>query len=210
MRTPPHQDQTDQTPQSHDEPAASGVLVRSGTLVALRQHIPENRSAFAAWYQDPEIAEVLRHDLDPLTERQARAYFDTIVLPQSSRGTCWAVHLVSNDALIGSTAVTDINARTRSCLFRIVIGDKSVWGRGAGTEATRLVVAEAFETLDLATVKLEVFTHNERARGAYARVGFRETGRHVEWVAAHRREITVIEMMIERSNWTSPMATAEV
>ena len=209
MRTPPHHDQADQPAQSHDGPVSIGPLVRSGTLVALRQHVPANRPAFTTWYQDPEIAEVLRHDLDPLTERQASAYFDTIVLPQSSRGTCWAVHLVSDDALIGSTAVTDIDTRKRTCLFRIVIGDKSVWGRGAGTEATMLAVAEAFETLDLRSVKLEVFTHNERARGAYARVGFRETGRHVEWVAAHQREIVVIEMILERSSWTSPFAPSE-
>ncbi len=201
MRTPPHVDPSDRPAVPTDGSAPAGALVRSGTQVALRRHVPENRPAFATWYQDAEIANVLRHDLEPLSERQANAYFDTIVLPQSSRGTCWAVHLVEDDTLIGSTAVTDIDPRQRTCLFRIVIGDKRVWGKGAGTEATRLVVAEAFETLDLETVKLEVFTHNERARGAYARVGFRETGRHVEWVAAHRREITVIEMSLERSAW---------
>jgi RimJ/RimL family protein N-acetyltransferase len=50
-------------------------------------------------------------------------------------------------------------------------------------------------------VNLEVFTHNERAQRAYARVGFYETGRHVEWVARHRREINVIEMSLERASW---------
>lgn len=209
MRTPPQPDPSDRPPLPHDEPARVGALVRSGNHVALRRHVPENRPAFATWYQDREIAEVLRHDLEPLSERQARAYFDTIVLPQSSRGTCWAVHLVANDALIGSTAVTDIDTRKRTCMFRIVIGVKGVWGKGAGTEATRLAVAEAFETLDLETVKLEVFTHNERARGAYSRVGFHETGRHVEWVAAHRREINVIEMSLDRSTWTTPFAPPE-
>lgn len=202
MRTPPHHGQPYQPPHPDEVHLLAETIVRRGELVDLRRHVPANRSAFVHWYQDREIAEVLRHDLEPLTEFQARAYFDTIVLPQSYRGTCWAVHLVENGALIGSTAVTDIDTRRRTCLFRIVIGDKRVWGKGAGTEATRLAVAEAFETLDLDVVKLEVFTHNERARGAYARVGFRETGRHVEWVAAHRREITVIEMSLERSSWS--------
>lgn len=188
-------------PPSPDGHARRGELVRRGALVELRRHVPDNRDAFVAWYQDREIAEVLRHNLEPLREHQARAYFDTIVMPQSTRGTCWAVHTVSSGNLVGSTAVTDIDTRNRTCLFRIVIGDKSVWGRGIGTEATRLVIAEAFESLGLDAVNLEVFTHNERARRAYRRVGFRETGRHVEWVAAHEREINVIEMSLDRADW---------
>ena len=201
MRPPVSHDHSDHSPSAVNAETAVGALVRRGTRVELRRHVASNRAAFVRWYQDREIAEVLRHDLEPLTEFQARAYFDTVVMPQSARGTCWALHLVSTGDLIGSTAITDIDPRQRTGLFRIVIGEKSVWGQGAGTEATQLAMAEGFETLDLVRVNLEVFTHNERAQRAYARVGFYETGRHVEWVARHRREINVIEMSLERVSW---------
>lgn len=206
MRTPIRRDHPDQSPASRDGDAPLGELVRRGKLVELRRHVSGNRAAFITWYQDREIAEVLRHDLEPLTESQARAYFDTIVMPQSSRGTCWALHLMSSGELIGSTAVTDIDTHQRTGLFRIVIGEKSVWGKGAGTEATRLVIAEAFETLDLNVVRLEVFTHNQRAQRAYLRVGFEETGRHVEWVPGHQREINVIEMSLARAKWNDDLS----
>ena len=197
----------EQAPSSRNGHARIGELVRRGEVVELRRHVADNRAAFIHWYQDPEIAEVLRHDLEPLTEHQARVYFDTIVMPQSSRGTCWALHMVASGMLVGSTAVTDIDPREGTCLFRIVIGDKSIWGNGLGTEATRLVIAEAFETMDLRKVNLEVFTHNERAQRAYLRVGFRETGRHIEWVALHQREITVIEMSLDRAAWADHLAS---
>ncbi len=39
-----------------------------------------------------------------------------------------------------------------------MIGEKDCWNKGYGTEATRLVMQEAFETLGLGEVRLEVFT----------------------------------------------------
>lgn len=171
--------------------------IRSGHLVVLRRHVPENRAAFQRWYADQEIARLLRHDQRPLNEIQSRGYFDSIILPMSARGTCYAIHEKSTDRLIGSTALTDfVGVPHPSALFRIVIGEKDTWGKGYGTEATRLVVEEAFEHHLCSEVRLEVFRHNQRAISAYERVGFRRTGSHVEWVGHERFELNVIEMAI--------------
>ena len=146
------------------EPPAVGDLVVQGERVRLRRHVPSNRSAFQRWYADPEIAYLLRHDLTPLSERQSRGYFDTVILPLSLQGYCFAIHTVDTDELIGSTALTDAGPEhPQAALFRIVIGEKWAWDQGFGTEATRLVVAEAFDMLGLDEVQLEVFRHNPRA-----------------------------------------------
>ena len=57
------------------------------------------------------------------------------------------------------------------------------WGKGYGTEATRLVLDYAFSGLGLHNVMLNVFASNERAIRAYTRAGFREIGRRRQ---AHR------------------------
>jgi len=178
-------------------------IVRRGALVELRRHHPSNRDAFVRWYRDPDIAEMLRHDLEPLNEIQANGYFLSIVMPASVQGTCWAIHDAKTGELVGSTAVTDMDRVNGTCLFRIVIGEKSAWGQGFGTEATSLAVAEAFETHHLQTVRLEVFSHNGRAQHAYLRVGFTQTGAHDEWVSRRRRRIHVLEMKLDRSTWES-------
>ncbi len=180
---------------------APGEVIRPGHRVDLRRHSPDDRTSFIAWYQNAEIATMLRHDLAPLTEIQARGYFDTIVMPASRNGTCWAIALHETGEVIGTTAVVDINHTTRSSLFRILIGDRAQWGQGFGVEATDLVLAEAFEQLDLTRVSLEVFAHNPRAQAAYRHVGFEVTGRHVEWVARAARNIEVIEMAMTRTRW---------
>ena len=145
-----------------DDDRERGALVRKGRLVSLRTHVPANREAFQRWYADREIAELLRHDLEPLTPTQSRGYFETFILPSSARGTCFAIHERKSKRLVGTTALTDrVNGRNGvSALFRIVIGEKDVWGRGYGTEATRLMAEEAFDSMGLSEIRLEVFNHN--------------------------------------------------
>jgi RimJ/RimL family protein N-acetyltransferase len=177
-----------------------GIVVRKGERVALRTHVVANREAFQRWYGDEEIAELLRHDLEPLTDVQSRGYFDTFIMPVSARGECFAIHERRSKRLIGTTALTDrVSSKNGvSALFRIVIGEKDTWGRGFGTEATRLVMEEAFEALGLNEVRLEVFSHNERAIATYKRVGFVVSGEHVEWVPRRKVELRVIEMRLTR------------
>ena len=190
-------------------PAPSGRLVREGRMVTLRVHIPEGRAAFQRWYADLEIAVLLRHDQAPLSPENSRSYFDTIILPSSAQGLCLAIHDTATDALIGTTALTDLDGNpARRSFFRIVIGEKAFWGTGRGTEATDLMMGYAFTTFELDLVRLEVFRHNPRAIAAYRRVGFEESGSHVEWVGADRRELHVLEMALPRERWERARAEA--
>jgi RimJ/RimL family protein N-acetyltransferase len=188
----------------HDERSRKrGALVRKGALVSLREHVPSNRVAFQRWYADPEIASLLRHDLEPLSASQSKSYFDTFILPASARGVCFAIHERETKRLIGTTALTDRrrDGKGDSALFRIVIGEKEAWGKGYGTEATTLVAQQAFEQLGLDAVRLEVFRHNTRAIAAYERVGFVVTGEHVEWVARRKVDLHVVEMRLDRERF---------
>lgn len=181
------------------ERPAIGALVRAGERVQLRRQVAANRAAFQRWYADPEIAYLLRHDLKPLSERQSRGYFDTVILPLSLQGYCFAIHTSDTEELIGTTALTDAGpGHPNTALFRIVIGEKWAWEQGYGTEATRLVVAQGFEDLGLDEVQLEVFRHNPRAIAAYKKVGFQRTGTHTEYIPPNGDPLHVVEMSIHR------------
>lgn len=187
------------------KPPESGAIVRTGELVRLQKHMAQDEADFIRWYTDPDIAYVLRHDLRPLTPYQAQGYFNTIVLPNSAHGTAWAIHEIQSGNLLGTTAITEIDENKGECLFRIVIGEKLAWGHGFGTDATRLVAAEAFERFKLNAVNLEVFDHNPRAVRSYEKVGFIEQKRTVEW--ARDTRLDVIAMRLERSNWDGAFTT---
>ena len=176
----------------------TGELFSQGKYVRLRRHTIANRTAFQRWYADHDIARLLRHDLRPLSYVQSLVYFDTVILPSSARGLTFAIHDLETDELIGTTGLTDIEHRTRSCYFRIVIGESRYWNRGYGQETIRLMMRHAFEDLELDHVNLEVFDYNERAMAAYERVGFVRTGEHVEWPALGDKELHVNEMRLTR------------
>ena len=183
------------------ESDAKGARVRAGLRVELRRHVPANLASFQHWYADPDIAAMLRHDLSPMNARQSQSYFETLILPLSARGFCWAIVEAAEGRLLGTTALTEVTSQTRSALFRIVIGERDVWGQGFGTEATRLVCEEAFSTLGLLEVRLEVFQHNERAIATYGRVGFHETGTHVEFVRNRGIDLHVREMALPKARY---------
>lgn len=180
-------------------------IVREGHLVRLQKHTTNDEADFVRWYTDADIAYVLRHDLRPLSPYQAQGYFTTIVMPNSAHGTAWAIREIASGNLLGTTAITEIDETRGECLFRIVIGEKQAWGHGFGTEATRLVVAEAFERFKLQAVNLEVFDHNPRAVRSYEKVGFVEQKRTVEW--ARDTRLDVIAMRLDRSNWDRTFAS---
>lgn len=181
-------------PPSPNGTAPEAPLVRAGALVDLRRHTEANREAFIRWYADAEIARLLRHDLEPLSRREAVSYFTHIIMPLSGRGHCWAIHRRDTGQLIGTAAVTDVNAVRETCLYRVVIGEKDAWGHGFGTEATRLVALEVFSTLPVRRFRLEVFAHNERACRTYQRVGFRAYDRYDERVPGKNVTLDIIAM----------------
>jgi RimJ/RimL family protein N-acetyltransferase len=82
-------------------------------------------------------------------------------------------------------------ADNRSCSFRILLQGPRFFGRGLGTEATRLALDYAFG-LGVHRVELEVYDFNPRARRVYEKAGFRHEGTKREallwdgsWVDAH-------------------------
>jgi RimJ/RimL family protein N-acetyltransferase len=68
--------------------------------------------------------------------------------------------------------LNELDPDNESCNFRILLFYPRNRSRGLGTEATRLILGHAFETVGLHRVDLEVFAFNPRARRVYEKVGF--------------------------------------
>lgn len=93
---------------------------------------------------------------------------------------------------VGEAVLNELDTHNRACGFRILIAREHDYGRGFGTEATRLVLAYAFGQAGVHRVELEVYAFNRRARHVYEKVGFvlEGTKRDAlrwdgEWVDAH-------------------------
>jgi len=72
----------------------------------------------------------------------------------------------------GEVVLNEFDAKQNSASFRISMRGPAWFSRGLGTEATRLMVRHAFETMSLASLQLEVLARNPRALSVYENVGF--------------------------------------
>jgi len=93
---------------------------------------------------------------------------------------------------VGEAVLNKLDPDNRSCSFRISLIGPRAFGRGLGSEATRLILDYAFTTVGLHRVELDVFDFNPRARHVYEKVGFRHEGTrrqalrwNNEWIDTH-------------------------
>lgn len=84
----------------------------------------------------------------------------------------FSIRTLSGSEVIGSCGLFDINQRNRSAEFGIVIGESDYWGKGYGSDATKITLRFAFEELGLNRVFLDVLATNPRAIRSYEKAGF--------------------------------------
>lgn len=98
---------------------------------------------------------------------------------------------IATGAYAGETTLNHLDRDNASCNFRIGLTGAHI-GRGLGTEATRLMIGHAFDTVGVHRVELELYAVNPRARHVYEKVGFVYEGTkrqalrwHGDWIDAH-------------------------
>jgi RimJ/RimL family protein N-acetyltransferase len=171
----------------------------TGELVVLRRHAPENVAAFRRWYADPEIARLARYQQTPMRPDEIDRFFEARVVGEGA--LAMAVHERATNRLVGTCAFSQLDGENGSALYHITIGESDVWGRGYGTEATRLMLDHAFGTLSLHRIALFVFEFNERAIRAYKHCGFVAEGRSRESIWRDGRWWDELAMSVLESDW---------
>jgi RimJ/RimL family protein N-acetyltransferase len=141
----------------------------TGERVTLRPFVDADLACFRAAMADPEVARLTGSPPGGPDERRLRSWYGSRNA-QTDRLDLAVVDHATGDC-VGEVVLNDWDRHNASCNFRTLFAAAGR-DRGLGTEATRLVVGYAFDTLGLHRVSLEVFAFNPRARRAYEKVGF--------------------------------------
>jgi len=88
----------------------------------------------------------------------------------------WAVVRIVDGAVVGEAVLRDLDEDNASMTYRVALVGPSVFGRGYGTDTTRLVRDFAFGPLRLHRLSLEVNAFNAAAIAVYEKVGFVREG----------------------------------
>ncbi len=147
-----------------------------GQHVFLSHVFPEDAALLAEWFSDLDVTALLGQQGRSFTLEQEQQWIASHVAHREDERS-FAIVLQDGQRLIGTCSLFDINLLHGHAQLGIAIGDRSVWGRGYGREAVRLLVEYGFRYLNLANIYLWVHGFNERAYRAYLAAGFREAGR---------------------------------
>jgi RimJ/RimL family protein N-acetyltransferase len=169
-----------------------------GRTIYLRPPEFEDAPTMVTWFNDPEVTRTLRL-YQPMSLTREKEFLAQI--NRSETELALAIVVCETDQLIGATGFRDISMRHRHASFGISIGEKALWGKGYGTEATRLLVRHAFQKLNLNRVQLEVYEFNKSAIRCYEKAGFQIEGRLRQTYFTDGRYWDTLVMGILRDEW---------
>lgn len=172
-----------------------------GKRIRLRHVEQADLPRFVEWLNDPEVRQGLAMYL-PLSQVEEEAWFEKM-LKRSPDEQPLAIEVQARDGweMVGNCGFFELDWRNRNAELGVVIGDKSYWNRGYGTDVMRLLLRHGFATLNLHRIYLRVFEDNRRAIRAYEKAGFVHEGRQRQAEFRDGRYLDVLMMSVLRSEY---------
>lgn len=145
---------------------------------------------YLEWMRDPQVTQYLEsrdqtHTLDSLGAF-VRA------MNASPRDHMFGIFLKANGEHIGNIKIGSIREPHRSADLGLIIGRRSAWGKGYGTEAIVLATRYALEQLRLNKLWAGMYAENLGAYHAFMKAGYCEVGRFRRHVLFNGRFIDSI------------------
>ncbi|MEW9534038.1 GNAT family N-acetyltransferase [Microbispora sp. NPDC049125] len=147
----------------------------TGDRVVLRPVAPEHVDGLWDLVRDPETRRLTGSQGEgDFTYEAAAAWYATRAGHDDRLDL--AICDAASGAYVGEVVLNELDAGNLACNLRIALVGPRAYGKGYGTEALRLVLAHAFETVGLHRVGLEVYAFNTRALHVYEKIGFVREG----------------------------------
>lgn len=125
----------------------------------------------------------------PVDENQVKNY-----LSESKNRHVFIIESQDNKSI----GMAEINAEDGNSakIARVIIGDKSIRGKGIGAELMTKLVSYGFETLKKEKIRLNVYTWNTGAIKCYEKVGFTQSSKPISYATVGDEKWENMEMII--------------
>lgn len=157
-------------------PPLPPIPVLETERLVIRPHRPEDAAALVEHLSLKEVADGTLNVPHPYPAERATEFLAE--QPQrhaSGKGIAWAVTRRSDGRLIGGVGFALTRAHKRAELGYWVA--RAEWGKGIATEASRAVVAYAFDVLELHRVDAHHYVENPASGAVMRRLGMQYEGR---------------------------------
>lgn len=126
------------------------------------------------WRNDDEISSMVGGQKYFVTLEKERLWAERVAADNNN--VRLMVCLKHSNTPIGIVSLTDINYVNRSAHSHILLGDKSVWGNGYGTEALKLLLRYAFEELGINRIEALILDSNIGSYKMHEKCGYIKEG----------------------------------
>jgi RimJ/RimL family protein N-acetyltransferase len=146
-----------------------------GNTVYLRAiEISDANERYLSWLNDEEVTKGLASGLYPSTLDDLKKFIQQIT--SSRNAVMFAICDKENEQHIGNIKLDNFDWVNRTCELGLLLGDRSYWGKGIGTQVMQLTLRYAFDQLNMRKVILAVYANNPGAIKLYEKVGFKTEG----------------------------------
>lgn len=146
--------------------------ILEGEKVRLRPTEERDLPRFVEWLADRDVTRWLAAMGEPPTLEDEWEWYER--RREDPESVMWSIETLEG-RLAGNVELR-LTPRAKRAEMGIAIQDKSLWSRGLGTDAVRLVLRYAFEDLQLNRVELTTDEENRRAVRCYEKCGFTREG----------------------------------
>ena len=144
-----------------------------GEKINLRPPTNADAEFYSSRLNDPEIREALFLALPTGVELQEEKLCE---YSKSENTVVFTIVDKNSNKAVGQTALFRIDYINGNAVFFLAILDSDYWSLGLGSEATKLMMRYAFDTLNLNRIQLHVYSENKPAIRIYNAVGFKKEG----------------------------------
>ena len=147
-----------------------------GNLVKLRAYKEEDIELATEFINDEENKKLLCIGVPfPMTKWEEESWIKSRKVGINYTYD-FAIESLESGKYIGGCSINESDTKNRRCTIGIMIGDKTCWSKGYGSDALNVLIKFIFEELNMEKIKLCVFEFNGRAKACYKKVGFKEEG----------------------------------
>lgn len=150
---------------------------------------------YLRWVNDLSVSRTLALPSRPHTVEMQQRWLEGALVNQDD--VIYTIYLLDTMRPIGNIGLHDIDHGSATADFGILIGEVDTWGKGYGTEATKLILGYGFDVLGLHNIQLECYGNNPAGVKVYERAGFKHVGvrRGAKRIGRERVDIIVMDIL---------------
>ncbi len=174
------------------------AMLIEGQNVALRPVTDADvTDEYVAWMNDPEVGVFLETRFTSHSADDVRRYVKT--QNEAAAAEFLAIIRRADRRHVGNLRIGAIDRHHHTATIALVIGDKSAWGQGLGSEAIALATTHAFWALGVRKLTARCYSTNVASIRAFEKAGWRHEGRQVSQFESTNGRVDGVWLGIERA-----------